>query len=124
MFAIFGGTALFLAAVGLYGVIDFSVSARVREMGVRMALGAEGSDVLRLVMGRVLVQIGVGVALGLGLGALLSVPLASILYGMKSWDAVVYAVIVGTLVVTGIAAALGPALRAVRVDPVVALTAS
>lgn len=124
MFAIFGGTALFLAAVGLYGVIDFSVSARVREMGVRMALGAEGSDVLRLVMGRVLVQLGVGVALGLGLGALLSVPLASILYGMKSWDALVYAVIVGTLVVTGIAAALGPALRAVRVDPVVALTAS
>jgi predicted permease len=124
MFAIFGSTALFLAAVGLYGVIDFSVSARVREMGVRMALGAEAADVLRLVMGRVFVQLAVGVALGLGLGALLSVPLASILYGMKSWDVAVYTVIVCTLVLTGVAAALGPALRAVRVDPVVALTAS
>jgi ABC-type antimicrobial peptide transport system permease subunit len=124
MFAIFGSTALFLAAVGLYGVIDFSVSARVREMGVRMALGAEGADVLRLVMVRVFVQLAVGVALGLGLGALLSVPLASILYGMKSWDVAVYTVIVCTLVLTGVAAALGPALRAVRVDPVVALTAS
>lgn len=124
MFAIFGGTALFLAAVGLYGVIDFSVSARVREMGIRMAMGAEGRDVLRLVMGRVFGQLGIGVALGLGLGAALSVPLASILFGMKTWDAIVYLVVVGTLAATGTVAALGPALRAVRVDPVVALTAS
>jgi putative ABC transport system permease protein len=123
MFAIFGGTALFLAAVGLYGVIDFSVSARVREMGIRMAMGAEGADVLRLVMGRVFLQLGVGVALGLAMGALLSVPLASVLFGMKTWDGGVYVVIVGTLFVTGTVAALGPALRAVRVDPVVALSA-
>jgi len=124
MFAIFGGTALFLAAVGLYGVIDFSVTARVREMGIRMAIGAQGGDVLRLVLGRVLMQVAVGVALGLGLGALLSIPLASVLFGMKTWDAGVYILIVGTLALTATLAALAPALRAVRVDPVVALSAS
>jgi predicted permease len=123
MFAIFGATALFLAAVGLYGVIDFSVSSRIRELGVRMAMGAQGRDVLRLVLRRVLIQLGVGMVVGLGLGAALSVPLAAALYGVESWDAIVYGLIVGTLVLTALTAALGPALKAIRVDPVVALQA-
>jgi ABC-type antimicrobial peptide transport system permease subunit len=123
MFTIFGGAALFLAAVGLYGVIDFSVSARVREMGIRIAMGAERSHVLRLVLGTVAMQLALGIGLGLAIGAGLSVPLSSIFVGVRTWDALVYGVIVGTLALTGIMAALAPSLRAVRVDPVVALRA-
>ena len=123
LFAIFGASALFLAAVGLYGVIDFSVSSRLREMGLRMALGAEGASIMRMVFGRVFRQVAVGVTLGLVLGALLAQPLATTMFGVQSWDPVVYAVIVGTLVLTALAAALRPAIRAVRVDPVVALRA-
>jgi ABC-type antimicrobial peptide transport system permease subunit len=120
LFAIFGGAALLLTAVGLYGVIDFSVSSRLREMGVRMALGAEPRHILAVVFRRVLIQLGIGVAIGLALGALLARPLASTLFGVQSWDAMVYGVIVGTLVVTAVAAALVPAIRALRVDPVIA----
>ena len=123
MFAAFGGTGLFLAAVGLYGVIDFSVSSRIRELGVRMAMGAEGRDVLRLVLRRVLYQLGVGLVLGLAIGGLLAIPLSRTLYAVEAWDPLVYTVIVATLVLTAVAAALGPALKAIRVDPVVALQA-
>lgn len=123
LFAIFGAAALFLAAVGLYGVIDFSVSSRLREMGLRMALGAEPRDILRLVFRRVFIQLGTGIAIGLGLGALLARPLAATLFGVESWDTVVYVTIVGTLALTGLVAALVPALRAVRVDPVIAFRA-
>lgn len=123
LFAIFGGAALFLAAVGLYGVIDFSVSSRLREMGLRMAMGAEGRDVLTLVFRRVLVQLAVGIAVGLGIGAALGKPLSATLFGVRTFDPLVYVTIVGTLVLTGVIAALVPALRAVRVDPVVALRA-
>lgn len=123
LFAIFGSAALFLAAVGLYGVIDFSVSSRLREMGLRMALGAEGGTILGMVFRRVFKQVGIGVVLGLGIGALLARPLAATLFGVQSWDPLVYGVIVGTLVVTAATAALMPALRAVRVDPVIALRA-
>jgi predicted permease len=123
LFAIFGTSALFLAAVGLYGVIDFSVSSRLREMGLRMALGAEGGDILRMVFRRVMLQLVVGGALGVGLGALLARPLAATLFGVQSWDPLVYSAIVGTLALTGVVAALFPALRAIRVDPVIALRA-
>jgi putative ABC transport system permease protein len=121
LFVIFGGSSLFLAAVGLYGVIDFSVSSRMREMGLRMALGAEGRDILRLVFRRVLTQLAIGVTLGIALGAALGRPLAAALFGVRTFDLVVYATIVGAMVLTGVVAALVPALRAVRVDPVAAL---
>jgi ABC-type antimicrobial peptide transport system permease subunit len=123
LFAIFGSSALFLAAVGLYGVIDFSVSSRLREMGLRRALGAEGGDLLRMVFRRVLMQLAVGAAVGVGIGAGLAMPLAATLFGVQSWDPLVYGGIVSTLAVTGMLAALVPALRALRVDPVKALRA-
>lgn len=123
LFGIFGAAALFLAAVGLYGVIDFSVSTRLREMGLRIALGAERGRILRLVFGRVFRQVAVGVVLGLALGALLARPLSATLFGVQGWDGLVTGVIVGTLVLTAAVAALVPALRAVRVDPVVTLQA-
>jgi putative ABC transport system permease protein len=123
LFAIFGSAALFLAAVGLYGVIDFSVSSRLREMGLRMALGAERADILRMVFRRVGGQLAIGIAIGVALGAGLAVPLAATLFGVERFDPLVYGAIVGTLAFTGMLAALMPALRAVRVDPVIALRA-
>jgi predicted permease len=123
LFVVFGGASLFLASVGLYGVIDFSVSSRMREMGLRMALGAEGRAVLGLVFRRVLAQLAVGVAVGLGIGLALGRPMAATLVGVRAWDPVVYATIVGTMTATAVMAALMPALRAVRIDPVSALRA-
>jgi predicted permease len=123
LFAIFGSSALFLAAVGLYGVIDFSVSSRLKEMGLRRALGAEGGDLLRMVFRRVLIQLAVGATVGVLIGVGLAVPLAATLFGVESWDPLVYGGIVGTLALTGMLAALMPALRAIRVDPVTALRA-
>lgn len=118
LFAIFGAAALFLAAVGLYGVIDFSVSSRLREMGLRMALGANQRDIMGMVFRRVTMQLGIGLTLGLAMGAALAVPLASTLFGVRTFDPLVYSAIVATFALTGMLAALMPALRAVRVDPV------
>jgi putative ABC transport system permease protein len=120
LFGIFGTAALFLAAVGLYGVIDFSVTSRNREKGLRMALGAETRDINRMLFRRVLTQLAVGITVGLGLGALLSGPLSATLFVVERWDPLVYGTIIGTLVLSGCLAALMPALRAIRVDPVVA----
>jgi predicted permease len=123
LFVIFGGASLFLASVGLYGVIDFSVSSRMREMGLRMALGAQGAAIVSLVFRRVLMQLVVGSALGLAIGAALGRPMASMLVGVRTWDPIVYGTIVGAMAATALVAALMPTLRAVRVDPVTALRA-
>ncbi len=123
LFSVFGAAALFLAAVGLYGVIDYSVSARIREMGVRIAFGADRRDVLGLVYRRVLKQLAVGMGLGIALGMVLSQPMAATLVGVREWDPVVYGTIVLTLGLTAVTAALMPAIRAISVDPVEALRA-
>lgn len=123
LFVIFGVAALFLAAVGLYGVMDFSVSSRTRELGVRTALGAGRGRVFRLVLGRVGLQLGIGAGLGVAMGLGLAVPLASTLFGVQVWDPLVYSGIVAVMTVTAFAATIAPAWRAVRVDPVVALRA-
>lgn len=121
LFVVFGGVALFLAAVGLYGVMAFSVSRRTPEVGIRMALGAEAGQVLRLVLRQGLVQIFAGLALGLGLAVLLSRALALMLFEVSADDPAVYALVSLVLVSTGLAAAVVPALRATRVDPLTAL---
>jgi predicted permease len=123
LFVIFGTSALFLAAVGLYGVMDFSVSSRMREMGVRTALGASRGKVFRLVLGRVAAQLAIGATLGVAFGAGLAFPLSSTFYGIERWDLLVYGGIVLVMSVTAFAATIAPAWRAVRVDPVVALRA-
>jgi ABC-type antimicrobial peptide transport system permease subunit len=123
IFAVFGGVALFMAAVGLYGVIDFSVSSRVREIGVRVALGADRSAVRRMVLVRVATQLAIGATVGVALGLLVAIPLSSTLFGVRRFDPLVITVIVVTLALTGLLAALTPTRRALRVDPVVALQA-
>jgi predicted permease len=121
LFTIFGAAALFLAAVGLYGVMAFSVSQRRREMGVRMALGAQDGAIIGLVLGKGAVQLGVGVAIGLGLGAAMGQPLRHILYGVETGDPLVYGSVVVTLVGAGLLACLVPARSATQADPVEAM---
>jgi putative ABC transport system permease protein len=123
LFMVLGFAALFLAAVGLYGVMSFSVSRRSHEMGVRMAMGAEGRQLVRLVLRRGVVHLGVGLAIGLTLAGLATKPLQVVLYDVDARDPLVFGVVVAALALVGIAASLVPAWRVTRVDPVVALTA-
>jgi putative ABC transport system permease protein len=121
LFMVMGFVALFLAAIGLYGVMSFSVSRRTREMGVRMALGAGAGDVLRLVMRQGAVELATGLAIGLLLAWGLSTLLTGFLFGVSPRDPVTFAATLVVLVVTGLVAAWVPARRATRVDPLVAL---
>jgi putative ABC transport system permease protein len=123
MFMIFGFVALFMAAIGLYAVISFSVSRRTREVGIRMALGAEAAQVLRTIMGQGLVQLGVGMAVGL-VGALAVSRLMSvILFDVRPHDPTVFGGVAGTLLLAGTLASAIPAFRATQVDPLSALRA-
>ena len=127
MFAVFGGIAVLLASVGLYGVMSFSVNQRRQEFGVRMALGADTSRILRMVMRQGAWQIGLGLALGLGLSLLIAIlgrdGISNILFQTDPRDPVTY-LAVGLLIgVVSLVATLVPAKRATRVDPMVALRA-
>jgi putative ABC transport system permease protein len=116
-----GIVALFLAAIGLYGVMAFSVSRRRHELGVRMALGASAQAILRMVLGQGLRQLVVGIAVGLGMGMLLARGLQLVLFGVNPSDGQVYAGIVAVLGLTGITACMVPARRATRIEPSIAL---
>lgn len=117
----FGAVGLLLAALGVYGTASYSVAQRTREIGIRIALGARTGDVLRLALERSMASVGVGLALGLGLMFAIARPMATLLYEVPASDPVSVAVVLGTLVLAGFLATLVPALRAVRVDPVIAL---
>jgi ABC-type antimicrobial peptide transport system permease subunit len=119
--SIFGLFAALLAAVGLYGLLAFAVAQRQREIGIRMALGAQPGAIARLVGGQALVLVAVGVALGLG-GALLMAPMAgALLYGVGPADPGSLAAAAGVVALVAALAAFVPAARAARVDPAVAL---
>jgi ABC-type antimicrobial peptide transport system permease subunit len=117
-FGVFGGLALFLSAVGLYGVMAFSVNQRRREMGVRMALGAERVSIVGLVLSRGARQLLTGIALGLLLGAAMGRPMRYVLYGVEASDPLVYLLIAVTLGSAGFLACILPARSAARADPV------
>jgi len=121
LFMIMGGVALVLAAVGLYGVMAFNVSRRTREMGVRMALGAQPTDVVRLIVRQGMIQLAIGLVLGLGLAYALGRLLKIILFQVSAIDPLVYGATIAVLVLSATAASLIPARRATRVDPMVAL---
>ena len=116
-----GGLALFLSMIGLYGVLAFAVSRRTREIGVRMALGAQTTDVLKLVVGQGLRLVTIGAAIGL-LTAFASTRLIkSLLYGVGATDPLTFTAVVVLLITVGLLACLIPARRATKVDPMIAL---
>jgi putative ABC transport system permease protein len=118
LLTLFGLLAVVIAAIGIYGVVSFSVSRRTREMGVRMALGARAADVRRNVVVRSAVPILAGTALGLVTALGLTQSLSSLLYGVSATDAATFAVVTTLLVAVGLLASFVPARRATRVDPV------
>lgn len=124
LFTVFGAAALFLAVVGLYGVMAFTVAKRTGEIGVRIALGAEPRDVMRLVLAQGAWQIGGGIAVGLGLAVALGKAMQGFFFGVGLEDPRFYAAVAMLLLVTGLAAAFVPARRAARVDPSEALRAT
>ena len=117
----FAAIGLVLAVIGLYGVMSFLVAQRTQEIGVRMALGADKGDVLRLVMGKSLRLIVCGVAVGLVAALAVSRVLTSLLFGVGPRDPLAYGLVAGVLVLVAVLATLVPARAASRVDPVVAL---
>ncbi len=117
MFMIFGAVALFLAAVGLYAVMSFSVSRRTREVGIRMALGARTGRVVRMILRQGIVQLAVGMTIGLALAIGISRLLAIILFDVQPRDPFVFIAVATTLALTGVLASFVPALRATRVQP-------
>jgi macrolide transport system ATP-binding/permease protein len=121
LLAAFGLLALGLAALGIYGVMAYSVSRRTRELGLRMALGAEGRDVLSLILRQGMGMVLVGVAVGLAGAFAATRWLASFLYGVSTTDPSTFALIALLLVLVALAACYIPARRATRVDPMVAL---
>jgi len=127
MFTIFGVVAVVLAAVGIYGVMAFSVSQRTQEFGVRMALGADARRILTMVLRQGAVQIGLGVVLGLGLAfglaAAIGAGIQNVLFGVSGRDPGVYAAVAALVIVVSLAATLVPARRATRVRPMTALRA-
>ena len=116
-----GALALFLAAIGLYGVLSYLVTLRTREIGVRMALGARREDVVRLVVGRGLRLAGSGLVIGLALAAFVTRFASFLLYGTSPHDPATFAAVVTLLLGVAALAAWTPARRASRVEPVVAL---
>jgi predicted permease len=121
LLAVFGGLAMLLAAVGLYGVVAYAVAQRTREIGVRMAMGAQRADVLWMVLGRGLGLTAIGIALGLILSAAAMRMLGGLLYGMSPLDPVSFALASLAWTATAMLASYVPARRAMKVDPVVAL---
>jgi predicted permease len=118
-----GVVGLLLAAIGIYGVTSYSVSRRVREIGIRVALGADGHSVLRLILRQGIVLTLAGVGIGLAAGGLLSQVLRSLLFGVSPLDPVTFGGGAAVFVAVALAASYLPARRATRVDPMAALRA-
>lgn len=121
MFGLFAGIALFLAVIGIYGVMSYFVGARTHEIGVRVALGALPRDVIELIGGLGIKLSVLGVIIGAGLSIALSRVISTFLYGVKATDPLTYAIVAITLITVALLACFIPARRAVKVDPMVAL---
>jgi putative ABC transport system permease protein len=116
-----------LASVGMYGVMSFSVNQRRQEFGVRMALGAQYTRILRMVLEQGALQLALGLLLGVGVALALATVagagIQNILFGVSARDPLTYATVIGIITVVSLVATLVPARRATRVDPMIALRA-
>jgi putative ABC transport system permease protein len=121
LFMAFGFAALAMATIGLYGVMSFTAGNRTREIGLRMALGADTRSVLALILRQGAFQVGLGLAIGIGLALFLSQGLGILLFGVEPWDPAIFGGVVAALALTAVVACLIPARRATRVDPVEAM---
>ena len=126
LFGIFGIVAFILSAVGLYGVMSFSVNQRTQEFGIRMALGADAARIFRMVMTQGAWQLAIGLVLGAGgaallLGVLAAAALQNLLFKVNTLDPTIYFAVAGVLTLVAAASCFVPARRATRVDPVAAL---
>jgi len=121
LLGIFGGIALLLAVVGIYSVMSFVVTQRVREIGIRLALGSQTADVVRLVIGQGMKLVVIGVAFGLAISFALTRLVASLLFEVSATDPVTFAAIASLLMAVAALACYLPARRAAKVDPMVAL---
>jgi len=125
LFAVFGGVAVVLAAIGLYGVMSFAVSRRTQEFGIRLALGAQRRDIMTMVLSQGVRQLGFGVALGIGLTLVFlqlgGAAVSRFLYAVNRYDPLIYVGVAALLAVAMMTACLVPARRATKVDPMVAL---
>jgi ABC-type antimicrobial peptide transport system permease subunit len=115
--------ALALGLVGIYGVLSYVLAQRTREIGIRMALGADNAQLKRMLLRHALALVGIGVALGLGGAALLTRLMESLLFGVGALDPATYIAVSAVLIATGALAGYLPARRATRVDPMTALRA-
>jgi predicted permease len=120
-YTLFGALALFLASIGLFGLMSYNVSRRTNEIGIRMALGAQRRDVLRLVLQESMVLVAIGVAAGVGIALASSGLISTLLFGLPPRDVRSMVVAIGVMVAVSALAGYLPARRASRVDPMVAL---
>ena len=121
LLGVFAGLALMLSAVGIYGVMSYLVTQRTHEIGLRMALGAQLGDVLRLVVGHALLLAVIGVAIGLPIAFLLTRYLSSLLFGVSATDPMTFSAVPILLTAIALLSSFIPARRASKVDPMVAL---
>jgi ABC-type antimicrobial peptide transport system permease subunit len=121
LLSIFSGTALVLAAVGIYGVISYSVAQRTNEFGIRMALGAKPNQVLGKVLGNGITMAAIGTAVGVAAAVFLTRFLQELLFGVSSLDPGTYVLMTLLLLAVTLFACYGPARRATKVDPNIAL---
>jgi putative ABC transport system permease protein len=121
LLGVFAGVAMILAAIGIYGVIAYSVAQRTKEIGIRMALGAQKTDVLSLILRQGLVVVGVGLVVGLISSLITTRLMASLLFGIGANDFMTYAIVLTVLGSAALIATYLPARRAMRVDPIDAL---
>jgi len=119
--AFFAGLALLLACIGLYGVMSYTVAGRTREIGVRMALGAQQADVVHLVLGEGMLLVAVGLAIGIPVALASGPVLHSFLFGLKSTDPLSLIAVVLLLGIVAVFAGFVPARRAAKIDPMQAL---
>jgi len=121
LLGVFAALALVLAAVGIYGVMSYTVAQRTREIGIRIALGAKRSDVLKMTVKQGLKLVGIGVVIGAVAALVLTRAMESLLFGVSATDPVTFATISAVLIGVAALASFIPALRATKIDPMVAL---